>query len=82
MANADWSGDDWRHGEALRIVETDTKIQRSLEAASAHANDIHRTLPWCAQKCPSRFGGLSMEGNDKVREEGGRSHPFHTHEYE
>ena len=62
--------------------QTQKYVQRSLEAASAHANDIHRTLPWCAQKCPSRFGGLSMEGNDKVRKEGGRSHPFHTREYE
>ena len=44
-------------GEALRIVETDTKIRTEIprEAATAHANDIHRTLPWCAQKYPSRF---------------------------
>ena len=35
-------------GEALGIVETDTKIPRSLERRLAHANDIHRTLSWCA----------------------------------
>ena len=49
-------------GEALRIVETDTKIQRSLEAASA--------VTVVCTKCLSRFGGLSMGGNDKEREEG------------
>ena len=46
VANADWSGEDWRGPPDCRDRHKNTEIPR--KAATALANDIHRTLSWCA----------------------------------